>query len=187
MGERDFEEIIGSMAPPELIDRERLRLLSSFETRCPACGREGFTLKMFLYDMPRVGKTILVVGRCDHCGYTYKDIRLAESRGKQRIVIKVSNLKDLNRIVLKSSSASIKIPELGLEMSPGPASEGFITTIEGILLRFKDVTLVLCRDSSGKKKEICEKKLKEISDAINGEKEFTVIIEDPEGVSAVLE
>ncbi len=169
------------------IDSSKLVFLANFETKCPSCGSKGFLIQEYLYDMPRVGKTIITVGKCPKCGYTYRDIRLAESRGPQRLVIRVSSERDLNRIVLKASSASLRIPELGLEMTPGPAAEGFITTIEGILLRFLEVLSVVCRDAEGEQAKNCERVRRDIESALRGEKEFTVVIEDPEGVSAILD
>ncbi len=172
----------------DYIETDRLKFLASFTTQCPACGRNGFVINEYLYLMPRVGETIITVGICKFCGYTYRDIRLAESRGKQRLVIKVSKPSDLNIVVLKASSATVKIPELGMEMKPGPAAEGFITTIEGLLLRFKDILEFLCRDvKDGDKLRACSEKEKEIEEALEGKREFTVVIEDPEGVSAVIE
>ena len=163
-----------------------IKLLKIGETRvkCPACGRETLVLEDYLYDMPHVGKVILTSGKCSYCGYKFTDVRLAEARPPRRIVFEVTKPDDVNVLIVKASTATVRIPELGLEMKPGPAAEGFITTVEGLLARFLDVLKVAC-SSEDVDEETCKQREKEIREAMEGRRRFTVIIEDPEGVSTI--
>ncbi len=169
----------------ELIKTERVIKIGEMLVKCPACGRETLKLEDYLYDMPHVGKVILTSGKCSHCGYRFNDVRLAEAREPQRIILKVTEQNDINALVVKASTATVKIPELGLEMKPGPASEGFITTVEGLLHRFLDALHVACSDPSADR-AACKAKEQEIREAIEGRRKFTIIIEDPEGVSTIV-
>ncbi len=159
-----------------------LQKIGEMETRCPACGSKGLVIEDYLYDMPEIGKVILSTGKCRFCGYRYTDVRVAEAKEPRRIIYRVEEPGDLNALVIRASTATIRIPEIGAEMKPGPAAQGFITTIEGVLYMFKDILEFICKD---KKDRICDEKLEWFEKAINGEKKFTLIIEDPDGVSAV--
>lgn len=162
-----------------------LEKIGEMEARCPACGRPGLKIEDYLYYMPLVGKIMLSTGRCNYCGYRYNDVRVLKARSPQRIIYQVEVPEDLNALVIRASTATIRIPELGGEIKPGPAAQGFITTIEGVLHMFKDIAEFLCNGSDADR-EICEEKLKWINDAGNGKVKFTFIIDDPEGVSMVI-
>ncbi len=152
---------------------------------CPACGSKTLQITDYLYDIPLIGKVIISTGKCTKCGYKYSDVRLAESNPPRRIVLRVTSQSDLNALVIRASTASVIIPEAGLEMHPGPASQGFITTIEGILERFKEAIELACKDPGADKRK-CKELLSWIEEAKNARKEFTVIIEDPEGASTII-
>ncbi len=159
--------------------------IGEMKVKCPACGRETLVLEDYLYEIPHVGKVILTSGKCSYCGYKFTDVRLAEARNPRKIVFQVKEPKDVNVLIVKASTATVKVPELGLEMKPGPAAEGFITTIEGLLARFLDVLRIAC--SSGEAdRRACTEKEREIREAMEGKRRFTVIMEDPEGVSAIV-
>ena len=83
--------------------------------------------------------------------------------------MKVNGVEDMNILVAKSSTGTVKIPEIGLEVKPGPASQGYITTVEGILMRVN---------------EVLGKKTTKVNDLLEG-KQFTLIIYDPIGNSAI--
>ncbi len=167
------------------LQNEKLVKIGEATITCPVCGSKSLRIIDYLYDMPLVGRVILTTGKCTRCGYKYNDVRLAETNPPRKIVLKVSNQHDLNALVVRASTASIIIPEARLEMHPGPASQGFITTVEGLLERFKEAIELACRDPEADKRK-CNELLSWVQDAKNGKKEFTIIIEDPEGVSTII-
>ncbi len=161
-----------------------LEKIGEIKTRCPACGSNSLIIEDYLYDMPGVGRVILSTGRCGKCGYRYSDVRVVEAKEPRRIIYRVEDPEDLNALVIRASTATIKIPEIGAEIKPGPAAQGYITTIEGILHMFKDVVEFLCADAD-KGNNTCTEKLEWFKRAINGKEKFTLVLEDPEGVSAI--
>ncbi len=170
----------------ELPEGTSLRLLRKETMRCPMCGKETLEVSIYTYNMPMIGDVVFVVGKCKNCGYKFVDVKTLESKGNQKITFKVKDSKDLNTLLLRSSTATLEIPELEAEISPGPASQGFLTTVEGVLHRIKDVLEMLCRDAeTEKEKEECERRLKDLQAALEGKKEFTIIIRDPEGHSKI--
>jgi len=88
--------------------------------------------------------------------------------------------------VIRSSHGVVKIPRVG-SIEPGPNAEGFITNIEGLIMRFKKQVEHL-RDSA---EDTAEKKkaknlLKKLQKVLWGEEKLKVIIEDPSGNSAIV-
>lgn len=62
---------------------------------------------------------------CEHCGYENNEIQsggMINDKGI-RITLNVLNLKDLNRQVVKSDYASIRIPEVDFEI-PAQSQKG---------------------------------------------------------------
>jgi len=161
-----------------------LEKILEYEIECPTC-RTRMMIEEYLYEMPLVGKVLIASGTCNYCGYRFSDVRLAEPREPRKIVYNVEKPGDENALVIRASTASIKIPELGVEITPGPASRGYITTIEGIILDVIEKTKFLCSSPDAPKKT-CDEKIKELEDARNVAKPFTIIIIDPEGVSAII-
>lgn len=155
-----------------------------YKIKCPVCNT-NLCVEEFLYDMPLAGKVILSSGRCRRCGYRWSDVRLAEPRGPRKIVYKVDKPGDENAIVVRASTAAIAIPELGIEIKPGPAALGFITTIEGLIMDIIGKTKFLCSEPDAPLNE-CRKKLELLNKARDGLVKYTVILIDPEGVSAIV-
>lgn len=150
---------------------------------CPACGKKSLDLKEYLYDVPYFGKIIISTGKCMNCGYTYRDVRLAEATEPKKIVVRVRGEKELRYLLVKSAYAYLAILEKGYEMIPGPASQGFITTVEGVLHRFMQALEAACR---GRLEEPgCRENREWITRAIDGKEEFTLVICDYEGTSRV--
>ncbi|MET1160676.1 MAG: ZPR1 zinc finger domain-containing protein [Thermoprotei archaeon] len=155
-----------------------------YDMKCPVCGRE-FKVSEYLYEAPYVGKIVISSGVCPRCGYKWSDVRLAESKGPRRIVYEVERPEDLNALVVRASTAKVIIPEIGAELVPGYAAQGYITTVEGLVMDFYEKTKFLC-ESGEVPREECEEKLKAFEDALNAKFKYTIIIEDPMGVSTVV-
>ncbi len=161
------------------------RPIGTLKARCPACGSGELEITDYLYDAPLVGLLLLSSGKCSVCGYKYSDIRMAEGGEPERVEVRVEGAEDLDILVIKSSTATLEMPELGVKITPGPASQGFITTIEGILRRVLEVLEVLCEDPSTSREE-CARRREELEKAVRGEKPFTLVIVDPDGASKVV-
>ena len=153
----------------------------SGEGRCPACGNEKMEVSVYVYEVPYFDKIMLEVWKCSACGYKKSDVGTLEYGSEVRVVFPVKELRDLNALVIKSSTASIEIPELGVEIFPGPAAQGYITTIEGLLEKILENTPSECFQENSH----CSEFVKKIKKAVNGEISFTVILTDPHGRSTI--
>ncbi len=172
----DVERFFGKLREPIL--------LYSGRVRCPVCGRETLELKEYLYEVPYFGRILIASGTCSNCGFRYRDVRLAETTKPKKIIVKVRGERELRYLLVKSAYAYLYIPEVGYEMIPGPASTGFISTVEGVLHRFREALEVACRGEEDTEK--CREHYRWIDEAIEGRREFTLIICDYEGASKVV-
>ncbi len=144
--------------------------------KCPSCGSENVELGVNEIEIPNFGKVSHYFLRCNNCGYKINDFAYAGNYPK-KAELRIEEKKDLFVKLARGSQGTISIPELGLNIYPGPVAETFVTNIEGLLERFLRVLPLF------EEKEKVEEKEKEINRAMNGEIKFRVIIDDPTGVS----
>jgi len=163
-----------------------VKLYEVEDALCPACGSRSLKLEEYVYRIPIFGPVIIAVGKCRACGYSFRDVRLAEQTDPKKITVKVEGEEELRYLVARSPLSAVIIPEAGLELVPAAASTGFITTVEGLLWRFHEVAKPLCDNLQGEKREECLKALKWIERAIEGKERFTLIICDYDGKSRVV-
>jgi len=154
---------------------------------CPICGGKN-TFKIFSnqLDIPYFGKVMETTMICEKCKYRKSDIIPLEVKEPKRYILRVSSEEDLNKRVVRSSTGHIRIPELGFEVKPGPASEGYISNVEGVLSRLEDALNMLIRWGDDEEKKKGEEILKRIEDVKKGKENITLIIEDPLGHSAII-
>ena len=151
---------------------------------CPACGEEVD----YLYEtenIPYFSEILIITCSCPLCGYRFSDIQSLTSREPVRIEFRVEREEDLMVRVVRSTQGEILIPELGVEISPGPACEGFVSNVEGILMRIDKVLdgAVIDGDDEQRQNAI---DLKEKIRLIGcGMFPVTLIINDPMGNSLI--
>jgi len=154
---------------------------------CPICGgRNTFKILSNLLDIPYFGKVMETTMICERCKYRKSDIIPLEVKEPKRYILKVSGEEDLNKRVVRSSTGYIRIPELGFEVKPGPASEGYISNVEGVLNRLEDALKMLIKWVDGEERRRGEEILRKIEDVKEGRDSITLIIEDPLGHSAII-
>jgi zinc finger protein len=123
---------------------------------------------------------------CTTCNYHKADVECQEQHEGAKYTFTVSEEKDLNIRVVKSSTATVKIPRV-MTIEPGPASNGYITNVEGLLNRVKvqlEKTRDLAEDDEDRRK--AKNLLKKVQAALWGHDTIDIIMEDPEGNSAIL-
>jgi len=156
-------------------------------SKCPICGNETLMEKMTTVVIPHFGEFLLLTLQCEKCGFKHSDIICTAERIPSRYSLKVETSQDLYAKVIRSSTATIKIPELGIKVEPGPSSTAFITNVEGVLERVKDIVEMAKRWTKNKRKQKrCDKILSTIEEVKNGKEKITIIIEDPLGNSAII-
>ena len=154
---------------------------------CPVCGKKTLTLIQDEKDMPYFGKVYIFTMKCDNCKYNKSDIEVEDQKEPQKVEITIDNKKDMDIRVVKSSSASLKIPQMRMSVESGPDSNGYVSNIEGLLERFKKI-LEQERDSEDdpKVRKHAKNLLKKLWKVTLGEQPLKIIIEDPTGNSAII-
>jgi len=152
---------------------------------CPACGRE-LRLIVNTYEVPFFEKILLTSISCE-CGFKHADSIVLGEREPTRYRIKAKR-ENLFTKVIRSTSGTIRIPELGISIEPGPASQAFITNLEGVLRRVEDIVRVARRWNEGDEEKVkrCDWILERIENVIEGDEELTIVLEDPFGNSLIL-
>ncbi|MGM5483573.1 MAG: ZPR1 zinc finger domain-containing protein [Nanobdellota archaeon] len=155
---------------------------------CPACGKKTLTLMEQEMEVPYYGKLFLFSMDCsnEECLYHQADVEAEKGQGPVKIEYEIDSEEDMNVRVIKSSSATIKLPRI-MTIEPGPVSNGYITNIEGILNRVKTM-LENSRDSSEDKSESkkCKNMIKKIQNIMWGHDNIKMTIEDPNGNSSII-
>ncbi|XP_068170554.1 zinc finger protein ZPR1 [Antennarius striatus] len=158
------------------------------DSLCMNCHRDG-TTRLLLTRIPFFREVIVSSFSCPHCGWADTEIQSAGRIQDQGVcyTLRVRTKDDLNREVVKSDSATTRIPELDLEI-PAFTQKGALSTIEGLLDRTvtgleqdQPVRRALDPETADKINQFIQK-LKKLKDV---EEEFTLVIEDPSGNSFV--
>ncbi|USS41486.1 ZPR1 zinc finger domain-containing protein [Thermococcus aggregans] len=158
---------------------------------CPICGGKN-TLKALnhIHEIPYFGKVMESTIICEKCGYRNADVMILEEREPKLYTVRVEEEKDLFTRVVRSKSGTIELEEIGVKIEPGPASQGFVTNIEGVLERTRETLLMARNFKVQENEEESVKKIDEIlayiKEVKEGKKPLTVKIMDPFGNSALI-
>ena len=161
---------------------------AGYALECPNCGKNA-RLVEHLQEIPHFGKAIITTLACEKCSYKLNDVMIVNANEPVLYKAEISGKKDLEAKVIRSSTGTIRIDRLGISIEPGPAAEGYITNIEGILDRVESATKALIGSpgtDEADESKLARKELERIKRARDGEIPFAVIIEDPLGNSAMI-
>lgn len=150
---------------------------------CPQCGR-NLELSMQTYDIPFFGAVLQSTFLCS-CGYKFVDLYPYEEKEPSRYTLRVTG-DELTSRVVKSSTCTILVPELGVRVDPGPASEGIITNVEGILRRIEQVVKTAIHWGTPDQKKEGKKILRKMKRIYEDKETVTLILEDPRGFSCIV-
>ncbi|MGB2183395.1 MAG: ZPR1 zinc finger domain-containing protein [Candidatus Poseidoniaceae archaeon] len=117
------------------------------EMPCPMCHDED-NLRMIAHvdEIPYFGEHTQVTVLCHSCGWRQTDFIPAEGRKPGGWTFDIKSEDDLSVRVVRSSSCTVCIPELDLEVNPGSAATGFVTNMEGLMVRFIDIVKMVMND-----------------------------------------
>ena len=161
--------------------------LAEMIIKCPACGIEGVAKSIMKeLDIPHFGKVLETTIQCPSCGFRHSDVITLEQNDPAKYVIEI-NKNNLSVRVVRSQSATIEIPELGVKVEPGPKSEGYVTNVEGVLTRFEDaVKKALNLFEDAQSQENAKITLNNIQELKKGNGTATLIMLDPFGQSNIV-
>lgn len=183
---QDSQDQGGGMDDVQILDGVLYKLPCS----CPGCAKQA-CMNVQMVTIPFFKQVILSALVCEKCGYRTNDVKTGGeiTEKGQRIWLDVKNPIDLRRDILKSETCLLKIPACNVEVVPGTMG-GRFTTVEGLVTQIRDdlrgsIFDVDDTSSSGgdsmpaDRKKGWEEFFHNLDKAINGEMEYTILMEDP--------
>jgi zinc finger protein len=153
---------------------------------CMLCGNDALTLRETLFDIPDFGPTYVFSMDCQECDYEKSDVEAAQEKEGAEYTLDVEAEGDLKIPVVKSSHATVKVLRMG-SMEPGEASSGYITNVQGLLQKFKEVVQAARDEADGAERKKAKNQLKKLDRVLMGRDSVTVRISDPTGNSAIID
>lgn len=156
--------------------------------RCPLCNVEGsFYIRGRIDDIPYFGEVMETLMKCESCKFKHADVMCLGERKPMRYEFLITSEKDLTVRVVKSSTGTIKVPELGVKVEPGPASEGYVSNIEGVLDRIEEAVKLALEGTDDVRRRRGEAILKKIDAIRAGKLKARLVVMDPFGHSAIVD
>ena len=152
---------------------------------CPICNTEI----EYIYqteNIPYFSDILIISAICSSCGYKYVDTQLLKHGEPSRYSVTIESEGDLAIRVVRSMSASLEIPEMGVRIDPGPACQGFVSNIEGVLDRIEQIVKGALLWGDDEERGNARELLERIERVKNGEIPVTLILEDRCGNSAII-
>ena len=171
------------------------------EHLCPVCAEEGsLHMRTHVDEIPYFGEHTQVTLLCETCGWRQTDFLPSEASGPSGHRLWLSEDLHLAARVVRGASGTVRVPELDLEVSPGTNSHGYVSNVEGVLVRFLEIIdmlgrqFVRDRDDPGEDQVEVETQLaalEALREQLQGVREgeawgsATVEVLDPRGHSAI--
>jgi zinc finger protein len=141
-------------------------------------------------EIPYFGEHTQISLVCDSCGWRQTDFIPAEGRKPGAWSLVLDSREKMRSRVVRSPSCTIRLVELDLEVTPGSASSGFISNIEGVVKRFEDAIGTLLRHSQAEQNvEAADgalELLEHLSNVKLGMRTVEMVLFDPNGRSQIL-
>jgi zinc finger protein len=161
---------------------------SKVEAPCPQCHEEdSLSMLAMNSEIPYFGEHTQITVMCASCGWKHTDFIPSDGEKPGFSSIIVDSVEKTTARVVRSSSCTIRIPELDLEVSPGGSSSGFVTNIEGVIKRFEEAIRTVIRGNEEHETgKIAEQILGRLGLAKSGEGVIRVVLLDPHGRSQII-
>jgi len=160
---------------------------SEVDAPCPQCSVNTLTMLSMSSEIPYFGEHTQITVMCSNCGWRHTDFIPSDGEKPGYSSLIVDSIEKVTARVVRSSSCTIRIRELQLEVSPGGSATGFVTNIEGVISRFEEAVRTATRGIEDS--EIIEKAehiLEALTLAKNGHESFLVELLDPRGRSQII-
>ncbi|KAI1358389.1 ZPR1 zinc-finger domain-containing protein [Xylaria arbuscula] len=163
------------------------KVVEQIESLCMNCHENGMT-RLLLTSIPYFREVILMSFHCEHCNFKNSEIQSAgeiQPKGAS-YQLRLTDMADFQRTVVKSDTAIVKFVELDLEVPPG---RGQLTNVEGLLSTVVDDLELGQKARKEQMPEIYEKVAQTIVKGramLAGEAfPFRLLVDDPAGNSHI--
>ncbi|MCA9496873.1 MAG: ZPR1 zinc finger domain-containing protein [Nanoarchaeota archaeon] len=155
---------------------------------CPVCSKNKATFSEYEIEDAFAGTIAIFSIKCTACGFKNSDLEFINPGSPAEYSIDIESRDDLDIRVIKAGVCEVIIPNFRISVDSSMASEGFISNIEGVIVRFKKQIEFLKEDSDLDKTQRKKLKniLKGIEEVLAGEKKITLKLKDETGNSAIV-
>jgi zinc finger protein len=149
-------------------------------------------MRTHIDEIPYFGEHTQVTVLCGDCGWRQTDFIPAEGKKPSACELQLGDAASMSVRVIRSSSCTVQIPELDLEVSPGNDSTGYVSNVEGVLERFLGIINMVKRqkvdDEEHEDVAVLDHMIAALTSARHGEpiEELTLRLLDPRGHSMIL-
>jgi len=135
-------------------------------------------------DIPYFGEHTQITVMCTSCGWKHTDFIPSDGEKPGFSSIVVDSAEKTTARVVRSSSCTIRIPELDLEVSPGASSSGYVTNM---IKRFEEAIRTVMRGNEDHETgQIAEQILERLGLAKTGGDAIRIDLLDPRGRSQII-
>ena len=162
---------------------------SEVDAPCPQCLKEdALTMLSMSSEIPYFGEHTQITVICESCGWKHTDFIPSDGEKPGYSSLVVDNSEKCSARVIRSSSGTIRIPELELEVSPGGSSSGFVSNVEGVIKRFEDAVGSILRGNADDEKIVKAslELLESLSYMKSGSSHLLIELLDPRGRSQII-
>ncbi|MHA1303138.1 MAG: ZPR1 zinc finger domain-containing protein [Candidatus Heimdallarchaeaceae archaeon] len=159
----------------------------SIEMKCPLCKSEETIVTQKILEIPHFSRVWLFHLKCKSCGFKHNDMLNLDIKEPTRHIYHAENEDDYTSKIIRSANGTIRIPNIGAIIEPGPSATGFINNIEGVLQDIRDKARFLLRDAETvEERDRIMEYIKTLDDYIEKSLPLDFIIEDPFGNSMII-
>ncbi len=160
---------------------------------CPVCFRTGeVNMIAHVSEIPYFGEHTQVTVMCHACGWRQTDFIPAEGKKAGGWSLVLDNQEQLTSRIVRSSSCTIRILELDLQVNPGSSSTGYVSNVEGVMNRFTQIIEMVLGDLSNEENPKDIAKLESMKNQIanigkDEQVKLTLELLDPHGHSMIID
>lgn len=156
--------------------------------RCPICGaKDSFQIRGKIHHIPYFGETMETLAACSSCKFKHADVMHLGEHEPMRYEFQIASDVDMMVRVVRSSTGTIRVPELGVTVKPSSASEGYVSNVEGVLDRIEGAIRLAIKKVDPVRRRRGVEKLEKLERIRRGEKKARLIVMDPFGHSAIID
>ena len=162
---------------------------SKVDAPCPQCLKDNsLTMLAMSSEIPYFGEHTQITVICESCGWKHTDFIPSDGEKPGYSSLIVDNSEKCSARVIRSSSGTIRIPQLELEVSPGGSSSGFVSNVEGVIKRFEDAVGSILRGNADDEKilQASLELLESLRKMKSGSSNFLIELLDPRGRSQII-
>ncbi len=157
------------------------------KTPCPVCESTNTKVIQKIMDIPHFPEMWFFNLTCLDCHYKYNDFINLSVKEPMRYIYHAENKDDYTTKIVRAANGTIRFPQIGAMIEPGPNANGFVNNIEGILRDIQGKVKFLLNDAeTQEERQKISDYIKMIDEYIDENKPIDVIVEDPFGNSTII-